>query len=61
MHTRNARFCCLTPVFDFCEVCETMSCAGFAANMAVVSSLASTGNVAVLSDELNHASIIDGG
>lgn len=36
--------------------------AGFAANMAVVSSLAGlgTGPVAILSDELNHASIIDG-
>ncbi len=32
---------------------------GFAANMAVMSALA-TGNVAVFSDELNHASIIDG-
>jgi len=33
---------------------------GFAANTSVVTSLASAGQVAILSDELNHASIIDG-
>ncbi len=39
-------------------------CVGFAANMAVVSSLAGLGpqgtHIHILSDELNHASIIDG-
>jgi 8-amino-7-oxononanoate synthase len=35
-------------------------CAGFAANMAVVSVLAGSPGVLVFSDELNHASIIDG-
>lgn len=34
--------------------------AGFAANLAVVSSLCADGDVVVLSDELNHASIVDG-
>ena len=33
---------------------------GFAANLAVVSSLASGGDVDIFSDELNHASIVDG-
>lgn len=33
---------------------------GFAANMAVMASLASSEDVHVFSDELNHASIIDG-
>ena len=34
--------------------------AGFAANMGVVSSLCDGGNVDIFSDELNHASIVDG-
>lgn len=33
---------------------------GFAANLAVASALCRDGNVVVLSDELNHASIVDG-
>ena len=33
---------------------------GFAANLAIVSALASAGDVDIFSDELNHASIIDG-
>ena len=33
---------------------------GFAANVAVMSTLAQGGDVALFSDELNHASIIDG-
>ena len=33
---------------------------GFAANVAVVSALCSSNNVTIFSDELNHASIIDG-
>ena len=33
---------------------------GFAANMAVVSALCDGGNVDIFSDELNHASIVDG-
>lgn len=33
---------------------------GFAANLAIVSSLAGGGNVAIFSDELNHASLVDG-
>jgi 8-amino-7-oxononanoate synthase len=33
---------------------------GYAANMSVVSSLCEDGNVDVFSDELNHASIVDG-
>jgi 8-amino-7-oxononanoate synthase len=34
---------------------------GFAANLAVLATLASSNDVLVVSDELNHASIIDGG
>ena len=34
---------------------------GFAANLAVLAALASSSDVLVVSDELNHASIIDGG
>lgn len=33
---------------------------GFAANLAVISAVASAGDVDIFSDELNHASIIDG-
>ena len=33
---------------------------GFAANLAVISALAAAGDVDIFSDELNHASIIDG-
>ncbi len=33
---------------------------GFAANMAVVSALCSSPDVTIFSDELNHASIVDG-
>ena len=33
---------------------------GFAANVAVVSALCSSNDVTIFSDELNHASIIDG-
>ena len=33
---------------------------GFAANVAVVSALCSSPDVTIFSDELNHASIIDG-
>jgi hypothetical protein len=33
---------------------------GFAANLAVAAALCQDGNVTVLSDELNHASIVDG-
>lgn len=43
---------------------ETEACllfpTGFAANMAVVSALCSDAEVTIFSDELNHASIIDG-
>ena len=43
---------------------ETEECllfpTGFAANVAVVSALCSTADVTIFSDELNHASIIDG-
>jgi 8-amino-7-oxononanoate synthase len=33
---------------------------GFMANMAMITALASLGNISIYSDELNHASIIDG-
>lgn len=33
---------------------------GFAANLAAITALASDGKVAIFSDELNHASLIDG-
>ena len=33
---------------------------GFAANLSVLGALASSGGVAIFSDELNHASIVDG-
>lgn len=33
---------------------------GFAANLAVASALCRGGNIVLLSDELNHASIVDG-
>ena len=39
-----------------CMLCPT----GFAANMAVITALCSDAEAAVFSDELNHASIIDG-
>ena len=43
---------------------QTQACllfsSGFAANLAVVSALCQDGNAVIFSDELNHASIIDG-
>lgn len=39
-----------------CLLCPT----GFAANLAVLTALCSDAGAAVFSDELNHASIIDG-
>ena len=41
---------------EACLLCPT----GFAANMAVLTALCSDGGAVIFSDELNHASIIDG-
>ena len=42
------------------ELSSTWGAAGFAANLAVLSSLAAAADCEVFSDELNHASIVDG-
>lgn len=53
-HTRPQQ--CVTAYLQECVLFPT----GFAANLAVAATLADSADVAIFSDELNHASIVDG-
>ena len=48
--------CLMAPGTEECLLFPT----GFAANLGAISALAGGGNAAIFSDELNHASIVDG-
>jgi 8-amino-7-oxononanoate synthase len=56
LHSELERRLAALTATEECLLCPT----GFAANMAVLTALCSDADAAVFSDELNHASIIDG-